>query len=148
MSITGDNYVDKCKTLAKKCYFRLYMAKDRQLGLVGRLGEDVAVKYLKAKGLKIVDRNATYKFGEIDIVALNDGVYHFVEVKAMDVNSAVQIKLSERLSRNKLARIKKAVQQYVLVNNLYRYQPQIDLVMIELDQTNKLARVKMIEHLS
>ena len=37
----------------------------------GKYGENIAVKYLKAHGYKIVERNYYCKFGEIDVIALN-----------------------------------------------------------------------------
>lgn len=49
--------------------------------LLGRVGEDKAVSYLKKQGFKIVERNYKNAFGEIDIIA-KDGEYTvFVEVK-------------------------------------------------------------------
>jgi putative endonuclease len=35
---------------------------------VGKIGEDIACKYLKSKGYKIIERNFRRKWGEIDIV--------------------------------------------------------------------------------
>lgn len=37
---------------------------------VGKIGEDIACKYLKDKGYKIIERNFRRKWGEIDIVCL------------------------------------------------------------------------------
>ncbi|MDP3764699.1 MAG: YraN family protein [bacterium] len=37
---------------------------------VGKAGEDIACKYLKNKGYKIIERNFRRKWGEIDIVCL------------------------------------------------------------------------------
>ena len=48
----------------------------------GKRGEDRAVEFLKSKGYSIVERNFYSKFGEIDIIAEREGVYHFVEVKS------------------------------------------------------------------
>ena len=48
---------------------------------LGFKGECAAAKYLENKGLKILDRNWKCKLGEIDIVAKNDDVIVFVEVK-------------------------------------------------------------------
>ena len=49
---------------------------------LGRYGEDLACKYLQAKGYKILKRNfRCRRFGEIDIVASKAGVLSFIEVK-------------------------------------------------------------------
>ena len=48
---------------------------------LGRFGEDLAVKYLKKRGWKILKRNFKNPFGEIDVIAEKDGVTAFVEVK-------------------------------------------------------------------
>jgi len=59
---------------------------------IGKLGEDIGVKYLKGKGYKILDRNfekriESIKFGEIDIIAKKDNVIIFCEVKALSSGS-------------------------------------------------------------
>ncbi|WP_456480014.1 YraN family protein [Nautilia sp.] len=48
----------------------------------GSFAEEKACEYLKNKGYKIVKRNFYTKFGEIDIIAFKDDVFHFVEVKS------------------------------------------------------------------
>jgi Holliday junction resolvase-like predicted endonuclease len=50
--------------------------------LVGQIGESSAVFYLKNKGYRIVGRNIRFSRGEVDILALKDGVVRLVEVKA------------------------------------------------------------------
>ena len=53
--------------------------KTKQLG---NLGEEMAVKYLKKQGYKILDRNFRYKgYGEIDIIAKREEDLSFIEVK-------------------------------------------------------------------
>jgi len=37
--------------------------------LLGRTGEDIAVRFLSAKGYSVIERNVRYPWGEIDIVA-------------------------------------------------------------------------------
>ena len=50
----------------------------RRLGIYG---EDLACKYLQAKGYTILERNfRCRRFGEIDIVASKAGVLSFIEV--------------------------------------------------------------------
>lgn len=48
----------------------------------GNIGEELAVKHLKKKGYKIIERNFSCQFGEIDIIAKHDNFYVFVEVKS------------------------------------------------------------------
>jgi putative endonuclease len=48
----------------------------------GKEGEKAAVKFLKKKGYRIIEKNYRNKTGEIDIVAEQDEVLVFVEVKS------------------------------------------------------------------
>ncbi|MBR2525950.1 YraN family protein, partial [bacterium] len=53
----------------------------------GKLGEDLACKFLEQNGYKIIDRNKTFsKFCEIDIIALFKNTLVFVEVKTRKNN--------------------------------------------------------------
>ncbi|OIO67780.1 MAG: YraN family protein [Zetaproteobacteria bacterium CG12_big_fil_rev_8_21_14_0_65_55_1124] len=47
----------------------------------GRKAEDKAALHLRLKGYRILDRNARLGRGELDIVAVKDGILAFVEVK-------------------------------------------------------------------
>ncbi len=55
--------------------------------LLGKTGEDLAVKYLKKSGYRLVKRNYTTPFGEADIIAIKGGVTVFVEVKTRTNNT-------------------------------------------------------------
>jgi Holliday junction resolvase-like predicted endonuclease len=59
---------------------------------IGQIGEELACAYLLKNKYKIIDRNARYSWGEIDIVAQKkDGTLVFVEVKALKMfHSAVK----------------------------------------------------------
>jgi len=48
----------------------------------GNIAEKKAAEFLQSKGFKIVEKNFYTKFGEIDIIAFKDKVFHFVEVKS------------------------------------------------------------------
>ena len=74
---------------------------------IGDIGENKAVRFLKKKGFRIVDRNKHESRNEIDIVAVNKQYVLFVEVKTRTVNddaigylgvaaSAVNLKKQER----------------------------------------------------
>ncbi|OGS25220.1 MAG: YraN family protein [Elusimicrobia bacterium RIFOXYB2_FULL_48_7] len=54
---------------------------------VGKQGEDEAARYLRENGYEITDRNFRTRFGEIDIVALENKDIVFVEVKKRNNSS-------------------------------------------------------------
>ncbi|MCD4782134.1 MAG: YraN family protein [Candidatus Omnitrophica bacterium] len=47
----------------------------------GKQGEDLAVEYLQARGYHILERNYHNAFGEIDIIAFDQRILCFIEVK-------------------------------------------------------------------
>ena len=53
---------------------------------IGKWGEDAVAAYLKERGYEILARNARTPYGEIDIVAKQEDVYIFVEVKTRTSN--------------------------------------------------------------
>jgi Holliday junction resolvase-like predicted endonuclease len=50
---------------------------------IGALGESVTAEYLRRLGFEIVARNEVRKSGEIDLIASENHILHFVEVKSM-----------------------------------------------------------------
>ena len=50
---------------------------------VGALGEAVAGAYLKRRGFSIEDKNVARKTGELDLIAREGNILHFVEVKTV-----------------------------------------------------------------
>ena len=49
--------------------------------LIGQWGEDQACEYLRRHGYRIIGRNYSCRFGEIDVIAAKRGFLAFVEVK-------------------------------------------------------------------
>ncbi len=71
----------------------------------GQEGEELASRYLRGRGYRILARNYRSPFGELDIVAGKAGELVFCEVKARTVGdaeealSAVDAKRRERMAR-------------------------------------------------
>jgi putative endonuclease len=55
---------------------------------IGRAAESLVARRLAGSGWRILERNARTRFGELDIVALDDRTLVFVEVKAGRERSA------------------------------------------------------------
>jgi putative endonuclease len=51
------------------------------LHVVGRAGEEAAVRYLNQQGYRILERNYRCRFGEIDLIARDGKTLAFIEVK-------------------------------------------------------------------
>jgi len=58
------------------------LPKKREKKETGKIGEDIAVKFLTRKGYRILKRNWRIRGGEIDIVATDHDTIVFVEVKS------------------------------------------------------------------
>ncbi|HPT38637.1 MAG TPA: YraN family protein [Candidatus Omnitrophota bacterium] len=94
----------------------------------GRLAENTAVKFLKTKGYKILERNYRNKFGEIDIIAKHKGVVCFLEVKARNtVESGLP---QEAVTARKQNQISKVAVDYLKSNNLLEHAARFDVVGI------------------
>ena len=114
--------------------------KDKIKKIRGKKGEDLACRYLKEQGYRILDRNVRYKMGEIDIVAQIDDTICFVEVKArtrMDYGmprDAVDVRKQWKLIR--------CAQLYLKLHPGYaqRFSPRMDIVEILYREDGVFAR--------
>lgn len=80
----------------------------------GDAAEEIACEFLRNNGFDIIDRNVYSRFGEIDIIALKEGVLHFIEVKSAEhYDAAVQ-----NLTPAKIERILKTIQSYMQKHQL------------------------------
>jgi len=72
---------------------------------LGKKGEEIALRFLKKKGYRIIERNYVCKMGEVDIVAKEKDTFAFIEVKTRRTTTfgppqmAVDQKKQEQLSK-------------------------------------------------
>lgn len=84
---------------------------------VGKEGEAAAAAWLKAQGWKIIERNARYAWGELDIVAYDPrGILVFVEVKTLRAMSKVsperQLTPEDEMTSAKLRKFRRVAEGY------------------------------------
>ena len=130
--------------------------------VIGRVGENVAIDYLKYHGFAILERNFLRKCGEIDVIARKGSKIHFVEVKTVsreihdgkepdvphETGSEGRFRPEDNLHPWKLKRLYRTI-------DLYLNQPgvsnetdwQLDAVCVYLDLKTKKARVEYIENI-
>lgn len=78
---------------------------------VGDIGEEFASQLLVNSGYKVIARNYATKAGEIDIIAIKDGVIHFIEVKTRTGDQYGYP--SDSVTRTKQQRIRRAAEHYL-----------------------------------
>ena len=94
---------------------------------VGQWGEEMAATYLRARGYEILARNARTPYGEIDIVAKQDDITVFVEVKS---RTSLKMGLPEEsVNSRKQARMLACAEHYAAENAIDHWQ--IDVIAVE-----------------
>lgn len=114
--------------------------KDKIKKIRGKKGEDLACRYLKEQGYRILDRNVRYKMGEIDIVAQIDDTICFVEVKArtrMDYGMP-----RDAVNARKQQKLVRCAQLYLKLHPGFaeRFSPRMDIVEILYREDGVFAR--------
>jgi putative endonuclease len=121
---------------------------------IGKLGEDIAAKWLADKGHALLERNYNKKWGELDIVTRKDGEVHFVEVKAIshETREVLEKYVScgtsgpeENVHAKKRQRLARAIQTWI-AGRKYVGDFQIDVLTVRLVPREKFAVVELIEN--
>ncbi|MFC2283877.1 MAG: YraN family protein [Lachnoanaerobaculum saburreum] len=95
---------------------------------IGSIGEDMAVEFLKSRGVKILERNYQNRFGEIDIIGREDNTLLFIEVKYRK-NESFGYPL-EAVGFAKREKIRKMARFFLNENHYYHYNIRFDCIGI------------------
>lgn len=147
-------------------YGKNFHKEPTQRQKIGSRGEDLVCEYLIGLGWKILERNYSKKWGEIDIVAKNSGKIHFVEVKSVsrEIKNDViyetpvveqsslrgkqgdSYRPEDNMHPWKLQRLGRAVQSYLLDRDVPESVDwQFDLVTVYIDERNGTHKIEVLE---
>ncbi|MCL2244296.1 MAG: YraN family protein [Treponema sp.] len=99
----------------------------------GRKGEDHAAAALEAVGMEIITRNFRSKYGEIDIVALDNEIVVFVEVKTWSVFGLEDLQYS--INVKKQIKIIKTAKYFLSENRKYNKMAiRFDVVYVKINK--------------
>ena len=117
---------------------------------IGKLGEDLACKFLEKKGFHMKTRNYRRIFGELDIVAEKKDKIHFVEVKAVSYETGknTPFKPEDAVGYRKQKRLKRAIHGYLREYPVsYETEWQFDIIAVYVDTEKKTAKIRFLENL-
>lgn len=96
----------------------------------GRRGEEIAARYLRGHRWCVLDRNVYYRCGELDIVALDEGVLVFVEVRSRWGTSGPRPEDTVRFGKQR--RLSRAALRYTRVKGLGSLRSRFDVIAVDL----------------
>ena len=113
-------------------------------GNLGQKGERIAERLLLKKGMYVVDRGYTEKFGEIDLIAIDARTVVFVEVKTRTSDVAgTPIEAVDAVKQEKISLV---ASSYLKRHGLSDCRSRFDVVAIELDDSSKVHSHPCIKH--
>ena len=122
--------------------------------VTGKLGEAVAAHYLEKQGLEVIEMNYQKTFGEIDIVARERDLIHFVEVKTVSHETIELLKQAvsretwrpeEQVHQRKLHQISKAIQAWISEHS-YTGNIQIDVLALRIVPRETFCSINWLQN--
>jgi putative endonuclease len=99
---------------------------------LGRKGEEVALRFLKKKGYRIIEKNYICKMGEMDIIAKERDTLAFIEVKTRASTEFGPPQLAVNASKQR--QLSKVALNYLKEKKLEDVKARFDVVAILLGQ--------------
>lgn len=94
---------------------------------VGQWGEEAAAAYLRERGYEILVRNVRTPYGEIDVIAKQDDITIFVEVKTL--TSSKNFFPEQNVTARKREHMLACAEHYAAENTIDHWQ--IDVIAVE-----------------
>lgn len=112
----------------------------------GKLGEDLAVKYLEKHDYSILERNYRKPWGEIDIVAEKDRELIFFEVKTQ--KDYLEWEPEENVNKHKKHQLSRIVTTYLKEKRISENRDwRVDVLAIKLNMQTKNAEINHIKNI-
>lgn len=131
---------------------KIFTSKNQK---IGQLGENIATRFLVKRGFKILERNYTKPWGELDIIAKKSNKLYFIEVKSVTrniqkccyTNNIVDnYRPEDNMHPWKIKRLKRTIQTYLASHNLNEdIDFQTDLFLVFIDPKNKKSKIKLVK---
>lgn len=113
--------------------------------IIGLRGEEIACGYLLRHGYKILERNYTRKWGEIDIIAQKEGIICFIEVKSVTCENSINDahRPEDMVHPWKQRKLMRTIETYILGHIVHKWR--FDVICVYMNMKTRRARVKILE---
>jgi len=111
---------------------------------IGKLGEKLAIEFLQKQGVNIIEKNYFTKFGEIDLIGIENKTIIFVEVKLRFNNSFGAP--YEAVDSKKWVRLQNAAQLYLIDHNINDFDCRFDIVSILYSKDKKKFNIEWLKN--
>ena len=108
------------------------------------MGEELAARFLKDKGYRILASNYRSTYGEVDIISQDGGVLAFIEVRTR--RSRQFGAAEESLTFAKRKHLVATCQDYLQRHAKGEAEWRIDLVCVYLDRAENVDRINHLRH--
>jgi putative endonuclease len=109
---------------------------------LGSRGEQVAERYVRSLGWRVVARSARSRYGELDLVAVDGRTVVFIEVKTRSSHEAGHP--AEAVEENKQRRLTRAARAFVQQHRLHECATRFDVIALTWPHG---ARQPQLEHI-
>lgn len=112
---------------------------------IGKKAEVIAKQYLLSNSYQVIDQNYYERVGEIDIICMKRGEYHFVEVKSRSIlNNYSQVYPEEVVDDQKVHKMEATAKTYLVKQGLVPEDIlwHLDLITIVFNYKTHNARLK------
>ena len=111
----------------------------------GRLGEEIAKKYLQSNRYAIIEQNYRTRRAEIDLIALYKGMLVFIEVRTKKGERFGMPE--ESLNRNKKIKLMNNAKAYV-AKKRWKKEYRIDAICIVLNNNYRVSRINHYKNIT
>jgi putative endonuclease len=110
---------------------------------IGRRGEDIAAQYLVSKGMELIARNWSTKFGELDIVAHDGLQLIIVEVRT---TTSTQFGFGfQSVQYRKQQQVRKLALQFISKQKLQHLPIRFDVISVLLSKEREFVDLNHLE---
>ena len=110
---------------------------------LGRIAEEHAARYLRAKGYRVIGRNYRAPTGEIDLIAEHEGAVVFIEVKSRSTEEVAQARDSVTLGKQR--RIARTAAAWLSARGGRERVTRFDVVEVAITPEGRVEKIEVIE---